>query len=267
MSSPQIGPLLREWRTARRMSQLDLALEAEISTRHLSYVETGKSQASRDILSRLADVLDMPLRERNRLLVAGGYAPRYAESALEDPEMVRVRRAIDKILEQQEPYPAFLLNRHWDILAANRAAMRVSTYVMHGRQSVHQNILRQFFDPADFRAAVGNWEEIAGELIRHLHTTVVATPTDTKARILLRDLLAYPGVPGRWRYRDVETAPSPLMATVLQRGDETLRFFSTITTFGTPRDITLEELHIECVFPEDDATARACRRLAEADAA
>ncbi|MBU8975247.1 helix-turn-helix transcriptional regulator [Lysobacter sp. MMG2] len=259
----RLGSLLREWRAARRLSQLDLALDAGVSARHLSCVETGKSQPSRDMIARLADALDMPLRERNALLVAAGYAPRYPETALATPELAQVRRAIEFILAQQEPYPAFVLNRHWDVLMANAAAMRVNAFVMHGRTSAHTNMIRQIFDPDDLRAAVDNWEEVAGDLIRHLHGEIAAAPSDTAARELLDEVLAFPGVPARWRLRDVEAAPTPLLTTVLRRDEHRLRFFSTITTFGTPRDVTLEELRIECCFPVDEATAALCRRLAQ----
>lgn len=267
MSAPvvHVGELLREWRAARRLSQLDLALDVGVSTRHLSCVETGKSKPSRDMVARLADVLEMPLRERNALLVAAGYAPKYRETELATPELAQVRRAIEFIIEQQEPYPAFVLNRHWDVLMANRAAMRVNGFVMRGRASAHQNMIRQIFDPDDLRPAVANWEEVAGELIRHLHDEVAAVPSDAKARALLEEALAYPGVPSRWRRRQLDAAPTPLLTTVLQRDDQMLRFFSTITTFGTPRDVTIDELHIECCFPDDDATAELCRALARDD--
>ncbi|WP_266157154.1 helix-turn-helix domain-containing protein [Dyella silvatica] len=260
-----VGSLLREWRAARRLSQLDLALEAGVSARHLSYVETGKAQPSRDMVTRLADVLDVPLRERNALLMAAGYAPKYPETGLGTPGLAQVRRAIECILAQQEPYPAFLLNRHWDVLMANDAAARVGNFVMRGRPSVHQNMLRQIFDPNDFRPAVANWEEVAGHLVRHLHSAVAATPSDTKARMLLDEILGYPGVPLRWRTRELDTAPSPLLTTVLRRDAHELSFFSTVTTFGTPRDVTIDELHIECCFPMDDATSEFCRALASAD--
>lgn len=259
---PQVGALLREWRAARRLSQLDLALDAGMSPRHLSCLETGKAQPSRDMVTRLADALDMPLRERNALLVAAGYAPRYPETALATPELAQVRRAIEFILAQQEPYPAFVLNRRWDVLMANEAAMRVNGFVMRGRASAHRNMIRQIFDPNDLRPAVANWEEVAGDLIHHLHSEVAAAPTDLAARELLDEVLAYPGVPARWRMRDLDSAPAPLLTTVLQRDDQQLRFFSTITTFGTPRDVTLDELRIECCFPVDEATTQLCRELA-----
>lgn len=257
-----IGALLREWRAARHLSQLDLALAADISARHLSCIETGKARAGLDVLARLADALDMPLRERNALLLSAGHAPRYSESALDAPALVRIHAAIDAILAQQEPYPAFLINRHWDVLRANDAAARINHFALGGKPSVHSNILRQFFDPADLRAAIVNWEEVAGELIHHLHERMAAAPHDQGARALLDELLSYPGVPARWRLRDLSVVPSPLLTTALRCGEVTLRFFSTITTFAMPRDITLAELHIECCFPANEATATHCRALA-----
>lgn len=259
---PALGTLLREWRAARHCSQLDLALAAGTSTRHLSCIETGKAQPGRALLARLADALEMPLRARNALLLAAGYAPRYPESALDAPALARIDQAIDAMLLQQEPYPAFLINRHWDVLRANAAAGRVNRAALGGRDSAHRNILRQFFDPDDLRAAIANWEEVAGELIHHLHERVAAAPTDAVARGLLDEMLSCPGVPARWRLRDLSSTPSPLLSTVMRCGDDTLRFFSTITTFAMPRDVTLAELHIECCFPMDEATAAACRRLA-----
>lgn len=266
-SSPpaHAGILLREWRTARRLSQLDLALDAGLSTRHLSCVETGKAQPSREVLTRLADTLQMPLRARNALMIAAGFAPRYPETALVKPELAQMRRAIEFILGQQEPYPAFLLNRHWDVLMANRASARVNRLVMGGRRTQHRNMLRQIFDPSDLRGAIVNWEEVAGNLIHHLHSVVAGSPDDQVARGLLDEVLAYPGVPSRWRLRELEATPVPLQNTILRHGGGELRFFSTITTFGTPRDVTLDEVHIECCFPVDEATAELCRQLARQD--
>jgi len=258
-----VGVLLREWRAARRLSQLDLALDAGVSARHLSYIETGKSQPSREMLARLADTLDMSLRERNALLVAAGYAPRYTESSLATPEMAQVRRAIELLLKQQEPYPAFLINRHWDVLAVNEGAIRMNRYILDGRESPHTNMLHNIFDPNDLRAHLANWEEIAGDLLGHLHNLVASSPGDEKARKLLDDVLSYPGVPARWRQRDLASAPTPLLTTVFRKDGRELSFFSTITTFGTPRDVTLDELHIESCFPVDEETMSFCHQLRE----
>lgn len=264
-SAAHVGLLLREWRAARRLSQLDLALAADVSPRHLSCVETGKSQPSREMVLRLADSLDMPLRERNALMVAAGYAPKYPETALDTPALAQVNRAIEFMLLQQEPYPAFLLNRHWDILQANRAAARIANFVLRGAASPHSNMIRHIFDPKDLRSGIINWEDVAGDLIRHLHDVVAATPSDATARALLDEALAYPGVPMHWRIRDPGVAPLPLLTTIFRVDGQQLNFFSTITTFGTPRDVTLDDLHIESTFPMDETTAEFCKQLARDD--
>ena len=261
MSEP-LGGLLREWRATRRLSQLALALEVGVSARHLSFIECGRAQPSRDLVARLAEGLGMSLRDRNGLMLAAGYAPEHPETPLGTPVMAGVRRAIGLILDKQEPYPAFVLDRHWNILMANQAALRVNRHVMGGRESRHTNMLRQLFDPGDLRAACVNWDEIASGLLRHLHDKLATHPADRAGRDLLRELLAYPGVPPHWRHRAPGAGPSPLLATVLQQGDDTLSFFSTLTTFGTPGDVTVEEIHIESCFPADEATAALCRRLA-----
>jgi transcriptional regulator with XRE-family HTH domain len=254
------GTLVREWRTTRRLSQLELALEANVSSRHLSCVETGKAQPSRDMISRLADALEMPLRERNALLVAAGFAPRYRETELKSPEMAPVRRAIEFILQQQQPYPAIVTNRHWEMLLTNDATVRIFNRLRPGGPK-HHNVLHQIFDPEDLRSVIRNWEECAIDIIRHLHDQVAVSPTDTRARELLDEVLAYPDVPERWRMHELGSVPQPLMNTVFGNGEFELRFFSTITTFGTPHDVTLDELRIECMFPADEATAEFCRKV------
>jgi transcriptional regulator with XRE-family HTH domain len=257
----EVGVLLREWRDARRISQIALAVDAGISPRHLSYIETNKSQASRDVIGRLAAALEMPLRDRNNLLMAAGYAPAYRESGMDAPEMEQVKRAIDCLLAQQEPYPAFVMNRHWNILRANAAAVRVNADVMGDRPPKHANMLRQFFDPEDLRSAVENWNEIALNLLRHLQDLVATHPGDFTAKHLLDDVLSYPGVPFAWRRRTATAPPSSMMTTVLRGRSGTFRFFSTITTFGTPWDVTVDDLHIESCFPVDRETHELCNRL------
>lgn len=259
-----VGALLREWRTARRMNQLDLSVESGVSTRHLSCIETGKARASREIVFRLADALGMPLRERNALLLAAGYAPQYSETALATPALERMREAIELILAHQEPYPAFVVTRHFDVLMANAAAQRINDLVMGGRPSAHTNLLRQVFDPDDFRQVIVNWPEVAEKFLRHLHADIVAAPSDTVAQALLDEVLAYPGVPERWRLRDVEVEPVPVLNLVFRSALGELRFFETVTTFATPRDVTLDELRIECAFPADAHTAEVCAQLARA---
>jgi transcriptional regulator with XRE-family HTH domain len=263
MSHPPIGKLLREWRSQLRYSQFELALQADISARHLSCIETGKAQASRGVLARLADVLGMPLRERNALMVAAGYAPQYPETPLDTPSLQMMRRAIDLIVAQQEPYPAFVVNRHWDVLRINDAAVRINQLVMGGRPPRHDNILRQVFDPEDIRSAIVNWEEVAAKFIHHLHQEIAASPRDEKAQALLDEVLRYPDVPHAWRQRDVTVAPSSILTMTFRSPRGELSFFETITTFATPRNVTLDEVRIECAFPADDHTAAVCMALAK----
>lgn len=260
LPGPDVGALLRHWRTVRRLSQLDLALEASVSSRHLSYVETGRSQPSRELLLQLADALQVPLRERNMLLVAGGYAPRYFETGLAAPEMTQMRSAVELILRHQEPYPAFVLDRYWEIRLTNQAAQRCTRFLL-GAEPTETNMMRLVLHPDGVRPMMMNWEETAGDLVRHLHNQIAMAPWDQRAQALLAEVITYPGIPARWRTREIGAPTSPLMTTNFQKGDIKLRFFSTITTFGTPHDVTLEELHIECSFPVDQATDRACREM------
>ncbi|WP_447735595.1 helix-turn-helix domain-containing protein [Rhodanobacter soli] len=267
LSHPPIGALLREWRAARRLSQLDLALETGISTRHLSCVETGKARASRDTVSRLADALGMPLRERNALLRAAGFAAMHPERSLAAPALDRVRQAVDLILAHQEPYPAFVISRHWDVLATNAAAVRVGQMLMEGRPGRHANLLHQIFDPEDFRPVIANWHEVGARFIRHLHDDLAANPTDRRTQQLLDDMFAYPDVPPRWRERELGGEPSPIVTFSFRSKFGELRFFETFTTFAAPYDVILDELRIDCTFPADDHTAAVCAELAAGEAA
>jgi transcriptional regulator with XRE-family HTH domain len=259
---PPIGVLLRAWRDARRMSQLDMALECGMSARHLGFVETGKAQPSRDAVERFADALSVPLRERNALLLAAGYAPRYEESDLATPALERMRDAIDLILGHQEPYPAFVLNRHFDVLRANDAAARINQFLMQGRESRHANLLHQIFDPSDFRPVIANWHQVATGFLRRLHDHLAATPGDEQGQQLLAELLAYPDVPQEWRFRGIGGDVEPLLTLDFHSPAGPLRFFETITTFASPFDVTLDELRIDCAFPIDKHTATVCATLA-----
>lgn len=209
---------------------------------------------------RLAEALEIPLRERNALLVAAGYAPRYFETGLAAPELAQMRSAIDLILRHQEPYPAFVLDRHWNIRMANEAAPRCTRFLL-GAEPAESNMMRLLLHPDGLRPVMVNWEETAGDLIRHLHNQVAATPSDERARGLLAEVLGYPGVPARWHTREIGAPATPLLTTIFRKGEVQLRFFSTLTSFGTPHDVTLEELRIECSFPADQSTDAACRVL------
>ena len=259
---PTFGRLLRHWRQARGLSQLALAMDAEISSRHVSFLETGRTQPSRDMVQRLGAVLDLPLDERNALALAAGYAPSYGERELGAPELEHVRRALTFILRQQEPYPAIVVDRTWNVVMHNDASTRI-----FGRfrgetaltPEVAGNALLATFHPDGIRQFIVNWEELAGPLIHTLHRE--AATSEAAAR--LRDsLLAYPGVPARWRVPDPTAAAAPVLSMQLKRGDLSLAFFSTITTLATPQDVTLQQLRIECFHPADTATEALARQLA-----
>jgi len=261
------GPLLRQWRARRRMSQLDLAAEAEISSRHLSFIETGRAGPSREMVRLLAQVLDVPLRDRNALLTAAGYAPIYRETRLEAPAMAQARRALDFILRQQEPYPALVLDRHWNVLDVNEGSARVQQAFLDSAAVAElgtPNAMRLMFHPRAFRPHIVNWEAIAASLIQWLHRDALSGFADSETRALLQELLSYPDVPRHWRTLDVEASTTPFLPIEFSKDELSLRYFTTLTSLGTPHDITLQELRIECFFPADEATEAASRRLADA---
>ncbi|MGZ8798332.1 MAG: MmyB family transcriptional regulator [Thermoanaerobaculia bacterium] len=263
-SESAFGRLLREWRARRRVSQLDLAVEAGVSSRHVSFIETGRAQPSREMILMLARVLDVPLRDRNDLLMAAGYAAMYRATDLDAPALEQARRALDFMLRQQEPYPAIVVDRNWTILKANGGAVRlVETFTDPAAATEWGgNAMRLMFHPRGFRPHIVNWEAMAAALIQWLHRDVLAGLGGAETRTLLNELLSYPGVPPRWRTLDLDVSTAPFLAIDFSKGDLHLRFFSTLTSLGTPHDITLQELRVEAFFPADAATEEASRRLA-----
>ena len=259
------GTLLRQWRARRRLSQLDLAVEAGVSSRHLSFVETGRAQPSREMVLLLARALDVPLRDRNALLTAAGYAPIYRETPLAAPAMAHVRRALDFILRQQEPYPALVLDRHWNVLAVNEGSARVQAIFLDATRVAAlgaPNAMRLMFHPDAFRPHIVNWEATAASLIQWLHRDAASGFGDAETRALLDELLSYPDVPRQWRTLDLDASTAPFLPIEFRKGELTLRYFTTLTSLGTPHDITLQELRVESFFPADEATEEATRRLA-----
>ncbi|MEZ4219963.1 MAG: helix-turn-helix transcriptional regulator [Polyangiaceae bacterium] len=260
--SGSFGDLLRYWRNARKMSQLAVAVEAEVSTRHVSFVETGKSTPSRDMVLLLADVLEVPLRDRNTLLQAAGYAPAYRETSLDAPELRDVRRGIEFMLEHHNPYPAILVDRHWNLLLQNRAASALFPLFVADASALTTplNTMRLLFDPRGFRPFITNWEEIAVAMVQRLHAEVALTQ-DATLRQLLEELLSADDVPKAWRVPDYGAERPLLVSTRLRRGTEELELYTALTTLGTPLDITLHELRLETFFAANEATDRAIRRL------
>jgi len=258
-----IGPLLRRWREARHLSQLDLALEAEVSSRHISFLETGRAAPSREMLLTLSNVLDVPLRERNILLLAAGYAPVYRETSLDDPRMTQVRAALELILSRHEPRSAFAFDRYWNIVMANEAYVRFVTAVLGKAPagltplkvsaSPRLNLLHLVFDPNGIRKVIVNWEPIAKSLLDQAHR-MAAWSRDDKMRDLIKSILSYPGVPARWHEPDLETPGALILPFELNFEGKIARMFSTVTTLSTPQDVTLQELHIEAFYPADAET-------------
>jgi transcriptional regulator with XRE-family HTH domain len=266
----RVGALIKRWRTTRRISQLDLALAAQVSTRHLSFLETGRARPSRQMLLLLGSVLDLPFRERNALLQAAGFASEYQETPLEDPSMAAIRHALQLILRQHEPFAAVALDRRWDIVMVNAPYAGILAGLLGGTLAAPEpltlvapprpNALRLLFDPAGFRPHIANWDLIARDVLGRLHREVLWTGDEATAA-LLKELLANQGVPSGWREPDLEATPSIVLPVELQLGECRARFFTTLTTLGTPQDITLQELRVESFHPVDSQTEELVRGM------
>jgi transcriptional regulator with XRE-family HTH domain len=246
---PQLGELLRYWRQERGKSQLDLSLDTGISQRHLSFVESGRSSPSRDFLSIVSDALNIPLRERNVLLLASGFAPQYSEQSLDTGHMAVVTRAIDRMLQQHEPHPALVLDRYWNVIRTNEAAPRFfGSFVDLEKRPKPRNLLDLMFDPAGMRPFVEEWEKVAAGLLQRVRREAVGQVLDARLQELLNQLREYPGVAA---LKPPLGPQSPVLPIVFRRGEQRFSYFSLITTVGTPQCITAQELRVECMFPAD----------------
>lgn len=258
-SAPPVGRQLRAWRQRRRLSQLDFALEAEISQKHLSFLESGRSRPSRAMVLRLAEVLDVPLRERNGMLLAADYAPVFSERPLDDPSMRAAREAVERLIRAHEPYPALAVDRFWHLVAANASVSALLGMVQDASLLAPPvNVLRLSLHPGGLAPAIANLGEWREHLLRRL-SRQVETSGDAGLATLLAELRALPG-PDRVPGID-EAAGRVLVPLELRVGDTLLSLVSTTTVFGTPTDVTLSELAVEAFFPADAATAEALRRL------
>lgn len=257
-----VGELLRAWRERRRLSQMALALDAEVSTRHLSFLETGRARPSREMLLRLAEHLAVPLRERNALLLAAGYAPAYPERPLDDPALAAAREAVARVLAGHEPYPALAIDREWTLVAANRAVVPLLAGVAPSLLRPPVNILRLALHPKGLASRTVNLPEWRAHLLSRLERQIAVSADSGLAR-LLDELRAYPAPEG---IAVSEEEPSGMAGVAVpfqvraERG--VLGFLSTTMVFGTPVDVTLSELAIEAFFPIDTRTAEAMRDLA-----
>jgi transcriptional regulator with XRE-family HTH domain len=255
MPLASVGALIREWRQKRRMSQLDLAGEADVSTRHLSFVESGRSVPSREMVMRLAEQLDVPLRERNTLLIAAGYAPLYRERALADPQLASAMRAVELVLKGHEPYPALAVDRHWTMIAANAALAPLLVSVDAELLQPPVNVLRLSMHPRGLADSIVNWHEWRAHLLARVRRQIDVSG-DAVLVDLLAELTSYPAHAEAGVSHESDPVLVPLK---LRTPQGVLSFFSTTTVFGTPVDITLSELAIEAFFPADAATADALR--------
>jgi transcriptional regulator with XRE-family HTH domain len=259
MSENRVGTLIRDWRQRRRLSQLDLALEAGVSTRHLSFVETGRARPSPEMVLHLAEQLEVPLRERNQLLLAAGYAPQYGARSLDDPEMAHIRDALGHVLSGHEPYPAFAVDRGWNLVASNAALGPLLEGASPELLQPPVNCMRLALHPDGIAPRILNFGEWRAHLLHRLERQIALT-SDEQLRGLLDELLSYPA-------EEDEDLPDPNEIMVGLRLDSEageLSFFSTVTTFGTAVDITVSELSVEAFFPADAFTARALTEQAAA---
>ncbi|WP_419703658.1 helix-turn-helix domain-containing protein [Promicromonospora sp. NFX87] len=247
-----VGELLRQWRQRRRLSQLDLAIAADVSARHVSLVETGRSRPSADMVLRLADQLDVPLRERNRLLLAAGFAPRYPERPLDGDALSAARDAIGRVLSAHEPYPALAFDRRWNILMTNRAVDRFFAGVAPDLLRPPVNLVRLGLDPRGLASLVVNLADVRA-MFRARIRRQLATAPDLELTALYEELLA-PGLDGE-AGDSIEPESDVVIPMVIRLDGRELRLFSTITTFGTPMDITLAEVAVESYYPADAESA------------
>jgi transcriptional regulator with XRE-family HTH domain len=248
-----VGSLLREWRTRRRVSQLELSSETGVSTRHLSFIETGRSRPSREMLMRLAEHLDLPLRERNSLLLAAGYAPEYAQTPLSAESMRDVRLSLQSLVNAHQPCPALAADHAWNLVLANDAALAFVDGMPDELVTEPINIIRLAMHPHGLRDRIANFEEYSAHMLIRLHRQERATG-DPAIRALIRECEGYPGV---GRPHGTTHALAPVLAIRMAAGGDVLSFFTVVSTLGAPYDVTLDEIVIESFFPADADTAQA----------
>lgn len=245
----ELGAFLRYWRQQRGKSQLNLSLDAGVSQRHISFVESGRSVPSRELLLVLAKTLDVPLREQNLLLLASGYPPIHLESGWDAPEMGMVTRAIDLMLKQHEPHPALVLDRYWNVLRTNDASPRFfGSFVDLSKWPKPRNLLHLMLDPQGMRPFVEDWEQVAAALLQRVHREAVGHVTDKKTMDLMNDLREYPGVK---ELSQAHQTQIPVLPMTFKRDGERVSYYSIISTVGLPQDITAQEFRVECMFPAE----------------
>jgi transcriptional regulator with XRE-family HTH domain len=257
----RFGSGLRWWRERRGFSQLDLAGAAETTQRHVSFLESGRASPSREMVLRLATVLDLPLRQQNALLLAAGFAPAWRESDLSAPELAQVNSALDFMLAQQEPYPAFVVDRRWNLLRANAGAGRFVAFLTGPAPAPATtdpaepvNLAVALVSPEGLRPFIVNWEEVALYFLRGVQADAIADGTHQTAQLLTR-LMAFPDLPALSQIPSSGETRAPVLTIHFKSRGTSLRLFTTIATLGTPHDVTLQEIRVECFFPMDESTA------------
>ncbi|WP_296739569.1 helix-turn-helix transcriptional regulator [Mesorhizobium sp.] len=252
--TPGLGALLRHWRDLRGSSQLDLSLDTGISQRQISFIESGRSVPGRQTLMAIAQALDVPLRDRNVLLLAAGYAPMFSENTWDSQEMKSVTGALTRMLRQHEPFPALVMDRYWNVLITNEAAPRFfGCFIDMAARKGPRNMLHLMFDPQGMRPFIANWDDVARSLFERVYRESIGRVVDETTKDLLAELLAYPDVKSEWR-NPVAIGFMPMVPLGFIRGDRVLNYFSMVTTVGTPQTIAAQELRVECLFPADEAT-------------
>jgi transcriptional regulator with XRE-family HTH domain len=263
VATGHFSSLLKHWRNVRRLTQIELAGDANVSARHLCFLETGRAQPSREMVQLLGSALDLPLEECNALHVAAGFVPPYGDRGLAAENLQPVRQALDFILRQQEPYPGIVIDGRWDVRIRNQASRRLfkafhQSYEMEA--DIAENAMHVVFHPKGLRQFITNWDEFAGQMIQILHREVAQG--GRVAAQLLDEIMVYPGLPAEWRLPRNPAGSSPVMTMQLRKGNFRLAFFSTFTTLAMPTDAALQKLKIECFYPADSATAEKARELA-----
>jgi transcriptional regulator with XRE-family HTH domain len=267
MGRAAVGELIKDWRTRRRRSQMDLALDAGVSTRHLSFVETGRSKPSPELVLSLAHHLDVPLRERNTMLLAAGYAPRFGQRSIDDPSMKRVRASVQRMLDAHDPYPGVVIDRQWNVVLANRAAMSLTDGVDPALLGPPMNVYRLCLHPDGLADRTTNFTDWAAYLLQQLRRTITLTG-DAQLQAILDEVLQYPDVSRIAPLADIAAWDDPPLLVPFRfetpLGEVSL--FTTLTTFGTPLDVTIDEIAVELFFPADDASDEILRAAANATA-
>lgn len=261
-----LGDLLKQWRGIRGRSQLDVSVDTGISQRQISFIESGRSVPTRSTLMGIAQALEIPLRERNALLLAAGYAPLYSEAAWNSDEMKSISKALDRMIAQHEPYPAIVMDRHWNVLRTNDAAPRFfSCFIDMSARPSPRNMLHLMFDPKGLRPFIADWETLARALIQRVHREAVGHTVDQRTKDLATDLLAYPDVPSDWRAPE-RLSTLPMIPMRFVKDGAVMNYFSLVTTVGTPQTVAAQELRIECIYPADDETEALHAKLLTASA-